>query len=332
MTLTQNFNIKGIGQYLPPTVIESSTIEEELNLEKGWINTHLGVNKRHKANGLTGTDMGVKALKEALKDANIAISDLDYLIGAAASFDHIIPNRSSLIKHRFEEAMDHQFPCIDINTVCTSFISAMHYAHMLLQSKELRYVAIVSSEVTSYGLNPNDKETYSLFGDGAVAVILERAEHENQIVHKTCNYSEHTLDTIIEGGGNAHHPKHTAYDAELFSFKMQGNNLLKKALVSLPAFLEELCKQAEEPLSEIDSIIPHQASKNGLKLLVHLNNGKTENIENNLAAQGNCLAASIPLALCSAIKSGRLSHGKSCMLIGTAAGLSIDGIIFKYYK
>jgi 3-oxoacyl-[acyl-carrier-protein] synthase-3 len=332
MTLKQPFSIKGIGHFLPPTILLSSKIEQELDLPHDWLGTHLGVTQRHRANGLTCTDMAKTALDEALADAQIDITQLDYLIGASATFDHVIPNRASLIKHRYTEAAEVDFPGIDINTVCTSFISAVHYAALLLQDERVKHIGIVSSEIASNGLNPADKETYGLFGDGAAAVILGKSEVGGVISYKLSHYASQAMDTVILGGGNAYHPKNYPYDAELYSFKMQGNSLLKNALKVLPPFLNDLCDLAELKMEDIDTIAPHQASKNGLRMLTHLNNGDTENVINNLSTQGNCIAASIPLALYSAIKEEKLSEGNTCLLLGTAAGLSVCGMILKYSK
>jgi len=332
MTQTQPFSIKGIGRFLPPTILSSKDIEQELSLASGWLSKHLGVTQRHRANGLTCTDMGKEALDEALADADVKITELDYLIGASATFDYVIPNRASLLKHQYTEAADVDFPCIDINTVCTSFISAMHYAAMLLQSDDIKYIAIVTSEIASNGINPSDKETYGLFGDGAAAVILGKSPSSGMLSYKLTNHANQAMDTVIRGGGNAFHPSSHPYDAALYSFNMQGNSLLKNVLQVLPLFLEDLCTKASIAMKDLDIIVPHQASKNGLRLLTHLNNGETKNIINNLANQGNCIAASIPLALYSAIKSGKLTEGQSCMIVGTAAGLSFCGMILKYSK
>lgn len=332
MTLRQSFSIKGVGHFLPPTVLLSSEIEQKIRLPADWIKTHLGVSQRHRANNLTCTDMGKEALDEALDDAQINITDLDYLIGASATFDHVIPNRTSLLKHRYAEAAEVDFPCVDINTVCTSFISAMHYAALLLQDDKTKYIGIVSSEIASNGLNSADKETYGLFGDGAAAVILGKSDSGGLLSYKLSNYAGQAMDTVIQGGGNAYHPKNHPYCEELYSFKMQGSSLLRNALKVLPPFLNDLCKAAALEMKDIDTIAPHQASKNGLRMLTHLNNGETNNIVNNLSTQGNCIAASIPLALYSAIKEDKLTNGKTILLLGTAAGLSVCGMLLKYSK
>jgi 3-oxoacyl-[acyl-carrier-protein] synthase-3 len=331
MNILRAFSIKGAGKYLPKTVIPSSEIESELSLPKGYIFKRIGVKSRHVAKEESNTFMAKQALNSALKDANISIKDIDCLIGASATFDYIIPNRSSLIKNAFEEALD--FPCIDINTVCTSFISALDYASLLLSSGDYQNIAIVSSESSSNGLNPNNSETYSLFGDGAAAVIISRTNQKSGLIqYKSKTYSEAAKYTIIEGGGNINHSKNTPYDPAMYSFKMQGKKLLKNVKTTLPKYLSQFFKSLTVSLQDVNLIVPHQASKLGIRMLIGLNKNNSTNIVDQLENHGNCIAASIPIALVSSIENKTLKEGDTCFLLGTAAGMTIGGLLFKYSK
>ncbi len=333
MNTQRAFRIRGVGKYLPKTIVSSGAIERELGLPEGYIYKMVGVKNRHKAVEESNTYMGEQALREALSDAKMNIADIDCLIGASATFDYVIPNRSSLIKNAFKEAHELDFPCIDINTVCASFISALDYASLLLLTEEYNNIAIVSSEKSIKGLNPKDEETYSLFGDGAAAVIVSRtAQNAGLIKYSSKSYSEGVKYTMIEGGGNLKHPKDFPYAPALYSFKMQGIKLLKNVKSILPKFFSDFFNRENNPMQDVDLIVPHQASKLGLKMLVALNGGKTDNIINQLENYGNCIAASVPMALVTSIKNNRLKEGDTCFLIGTAAGLTISGLLFKYTK
>lgn len=331
MNINRRFDLAGIGISLPQKCVLSEEVEKEIKLPRGWISRRLGVEKRYRVTTETNTSMGANALRVALLDASLKISDIDYLIGASATFDHVLPNRSALIKAEFAEAKDLDFPCLDINSVCTSFVSAMEFAsHLLISSKQMN-IAIVSSEVASKGLNPDDPKTYGLFGDAAAAVIVSSTEKDCGAIHflqKT--YSESVAQTIIEGGGNKFHPRDYPYDSQLHSFKMEGKSLLRSANKNIPYYFESFFANTDLTWDEIDCIIPHQASKNGLKILYHLDGIPQERIVNYLEEYGNCIAASIPLALYHAIKNGTLKRGDNCLIAGTAAGMSITGLLFKY--
>ncbi len=333
MNIQRAFRIKGVGKYLPKAIITSSQIEAKFGLPGGYIYENTGVESRHFAMEESNTFMGVQALRNALADAKLNIKDIDCLIGASATFDHIIPNRSCLIKNAFREAVDVDFPCIDINTVCTSFISALDYATMLIASGTYENIAIVSSEISNNGLNPDNLETYGLFGDGAAAVIISSTNKQSGLIqHVSKTYSKGTKYTIIEAGGNFNHTKNIPYDPTLYSFKMQGEKLLKAAMHTLPNFLAQFFQPHLGSMQDVNLIVPHQASKLGLKLLTRLNQGNSENIVDQLKDHGNCIAASIPMALVTSIKNNTLKEGDTCFLLGTAAGITISGLLFKYSK
>ena len=331
MNIQRTFQISGVGKYLPKKVVTSEEIEEEINLPMGWIYKNIGVRKRHRATNETNTEMGHLALTEALQDAGLSVGDLDCLIAGAATFDYIIPNRSSLIKQSFEAAEALNFPCIDLNTVCTSFITALDYATMLLATSDMEHIAIVSSEVSSKGLNPQNSETYGLFGDAAAAIIVSRTDKKSGLInYSSQTFSKEAKATIIKGGGNVNHPRDVAFDPELHTFSMDGKSLLREVSNSLPIYLSTFFEKASTSLSQVDLIIPHQASKLGMKMLMKLNSNKLDNVVNQLEHYGNCIAASIPLALVISIQENKLKKGDSCFLIGTAAGLTIGGLLFIY--
>ncbi len=331
MSIRRAFSIVGVGKYLPKRIVKSSEIERKLGLPKGFIHKNIGVESRHVAKDETNTFMGEQALRKALQDAKLQISDIDFLIGASATFDYIIPNRSCMIKSAFEEAEELGFPCIDMNAVCTSFISAMDYAAMLLETNEYKNIAIVSSEISSKGLNPSDAKTYGLFGDGAAAIILSKTDEETGLIkQESKTYVKAVKYTIIEGGGNMNHTRDVPYDPALYSFKMEGRKLLSHVKPHLTEYLSLFFQKSTGSMQEVDLIIPHQASKLGFKMLTMLNQGKEDNIVNELENHGNCIAASIPLALVSSIQNGRLKEGDSCFLVGTAAGVTISGMLFRY--
>lgn len=330
MTIKHKFKLSGVGKALPKKCVTSTDIEQKLHLPSGWVQKYLGVETRYRAIAETNTSLAVDALAAALQNAGLHYSDLDIIVAASATFDYILPNRSCLIKAAIPELTHTHIPCVDINTVCTSFITALNYAALQLQEKSCNHVAIISSEIASNGLDPANPETYSLFGDAAAAVIVSKT-HKNtgstSFLHRT--YSDGIMDTIIEGGGNINHPKNIAYAPRLFSFNMSGTKLLKKVSKYLPVFMNDLLLASNTTLQTIDVIIPHQASKSGLKILADYTTEK-QYVANEIATYGNCIAASIPLALANAVLAGKIKQGDLCLLIGTAAGLSIVGMTLVY--
>jgi len=162
MKVIRPFKIIGLGKFLPKNKVTNEELETKLKLPKGWIYKYTGVKTRHHVKEETVSTMGAEALQNALNDANIKLKDLDLLIGGGASFDYVLPNRSSSIVNQFATSKDCDFPCVDINATCVSFISALDYASYKLQDPEINTIAIVISEVASKGLNSNNAETQNV--------------------------------------------------------------------------------------------------------------------------------------------------------------------------
>jgi 3-oxoacyl-[acyl-carrier-protein] synthase-3 len=333
MNIPKAFSIKGAGNYLPETVIASSEIESELNFPEGYIFKQIGIKNRYSSKENSNTYMAKQALSNALKDAYISIKDVGHLIGASATSDYIIPNGASLSKNAFEEALDLDFPCIDINTVCTSSIDALDYASLILSSKDYQHSAIVCSESSLSGLNPNDSETYSLFGDGAAAVIISRTNQKCGLIqYKSKTNSEASEYTIIEGWRNISHTKISPYDPTMYSFKMQGKKLLKNVQTTLPKFLPPFFKPLTLSLQDVNLIVLYKESKLGNRMLIGLNKNNSANLVVQLENHGNYIAASQPIALVSSIESKTFKEGDTCFPLGAAARMTIGGLLFKFSK
>ncbi|MDG1237307.1 MAG: 3-oxoacyl-[acyl-carrier-protein] synthase III C-terminal domain-containing protein [Flavobacteriales bacterium] len=330
MNLKTPIKITGIGKYLPKKIL-SEDLEVNFNIPNGWADKNSGVQQRHWTEAESVGYMGAKAAQQALDYSNTNIKEIDLLISAGASFDHIIPNQASVIKSQIKDADEYNFPALDINTTCLSFLTAFQYAAQVLNEKTKK-ILIVSSEVSSKHLDENNWETLTLFGDAAVAVIVEfDASNESYLIkseHRT--YSKGVNLTKIEGGGIKKPFKFFPYDKELHSFQMKGKNLLKLANIELPKFMDDFFKNTDYEIQNLDKIIPHQASKLGLLLFKKMFSLNNDIVLETLHKYGNCIAASIPLTFVDAIENQIIKRGDICLLCGTSAGFAIGGLLIKY--
>ncbi|MFT7612635.1 MAG: 3-oxoacyl-[acyl-carrier-protein] synthase-3 [Parvicellaceae bacterium] len=329
MNTARKIKITGMGKYLPQ-LVNSAELEEKHGLPLGWSERYSGVKTRHHATSESNGSMGANALKQALADAKIQASDLDLIISASATYDYPLPSNSSIIKSEIEDTSS--VGTMDIDSTCLSFVSAFEMASKLLDGTQYKHIAIVSSEIASKGIDPNKWETLTLFGDGAASFILSYDEtSERGFVHggiKT--YSEGVHDTIIKGGGNKYFFKDHPYDAEMHSFHMNGKRLLRLAKKKIPGFMSWFFEGLNTTITDIDLVIPHQASKAGVGIFRNMYPFKDERFYGNLETHGNCISASIPMSLFDAISEGKLKRGQSCLICGTSAGFSIGAVLFTY--
>jgi 3-oxoacyl-[acyl-carrier-protein] synthase-3 len=332
MQYSSQIKLISSGVYLPKSVSSEELESRYSCFSKGFSEKFSGVKTRHQATFETNGFMGARAIEQALEKANLTLKDIDLLISAAATFDYPLPSQSSVIKSQLKDGEKQHFSTFDVNSTCLSFVSALEITGKMLDGNQYKNIIIVSSEIASKGLDSNNPETLSLFGDGAVAFVISYdPEGEAGIIKsKVSTYSEGVFHTIIKGGGNVLHVKDTLYDEKLFSFQMKGMKMLKLAKREMPDFMKDFLKDSGLTLNSFDVIVPHQASKTGIQLFKKLFDIKDNQIVENIETHGNCIAASIPFLLHETIEKNLLKRGQTCLLFGTSAGFSIGALAFKY--
>lgn len=332
LPVNRPFRIVGSGVHFPANAVTSEVLETKFNLPTGWSVSHSGVASRYHATSETIAQLGARALSEALATASLNIDDLGMLVCGSATYDCPLPNQASLIKSEFNEDCRKNIPCVDIKTTCLGFVTALDYASRVVDNNKFRYIAIVCSEIASKGLDPSNRETLTLFGDGAAAVIIAFDEHkESGAIHYDMQtYSEGVNFTVIRGGGTKFFFKDHPYDPQLHSFSMDGINLLRLTKRKLPAFIDDFFKELPLSIFGIDHIIPHQASKIGLRIFYEMYNIDECKRHGNLIDRGNCISASIPMVLNDVIKNGKVKRGETMFLCGTSAGFSLGGMLIKF--
>jgi 3-oxoacyl-[acyl-carrier-protein] synthase III len=324
--------ICGIGQYLPKRVLTNGDISREAGFPVGDIASRTGVETRHRASeelGESSAEMGAAAAREALDDAGIEPADLELVLFASPIQQQAIPDTAPLVQQALGIGTS-GIPCFSIHGTCLGFLYALDVAANYIASGRYRRILVVTSDISSVGLNPEDSETYPLFGDAATAVVLGHAEDGISRIEGShfATFGALAQLTRIRGGGTALPPSHPeAQDADS-TFSMQGIELLRNCMRHGPQFLEQLQKTTGIELEEFRLVVPHQPSHRGLKLFQRFFPGAV--LVNTLADRGNCVASSIPLGLYKAIREGILERGSRCLLIGTGAGLSFGAIALRY--
>lgn len=324
--------IVSMGKYLPDNIVKSETIEEKIGIEPGWALSRSGVRERRFATTENCSFMGARALENALEKAGMKYEDLDAIIGASGSFDHPIPYNACLIQKEMGKG-ESGTPCWDVDSTCLSFVTALDVVSYLIEAGKYKTVAIVTSEIASRSINYKERESATLLGDGAAAAIITKATEEEGsaiIASEMETYSKGAYHTAVMGGGNHIHPNDENSNPEDFTFTMKGRAVLEMAFEKLPGFMKKLMTSAKTPIKDLALFVPHQASKMGLETAKQAFGFTDKQFVSNLETHGNCIAASIPMALHDAIEEGRVQRGEKIALVGTAAGLSLGGVVLIY--
>jgi 3-oxoacyl-[acyl-carrier-protein] synthase-3 len=324
--------IAGLGCYLPERIVTSAELEQELGLTPGWIERTAGVRERRRATHETALDMAAAAGRRALSAAGMSPADLDLIIAASSAPHQAIPCTAALLQRELG-APDGASACFDVNATCLSFLAALQTAAHLVSAGANRAALVVSSEIAGRSLNPREPESAVLFGDAAAAAVVvptPAGEPSAVVGSNFATFSSGAELTTIRGGGTFRHPNDPATTPEDNMFHMSGTSIYKKAARLVGPFLEGFLARAGWEQSAIDVLVPHQASGHAVTLLTGRYGFRPAQVESNLAERGNCIAASIPLALAEAVEKGRVERGQRVLLLGTGAGLTIGavGLVF----
>jgi 3-oxoacyl-[acyl-carrier-protein] synthase III len=321
------FELVGYGHYVPKNTVENSHFEERFSLSSGTILRQLGVHKRHHVTSETTVDMAVFASHLAIQSAKLDTADIQTIIMASSAPQQAIPCTAVFVQSKLGIADGTCFS-FDINATCISFLVAFKSAMNMFMSGEHQNVLICSSEVSSISINPNDLETAPLFGDGAASVILSSKGTSTYCGSAFSTFSSGKDSSQFLGAGTLHHPNSSSTTLKHNQFSMDGRKLLKLALSELPEFFYSFLKTLGWSIDDVDLVIPHQASKHGLEILYRVLKINPSKVFSNLEHYGNCVAASIPLALCEALAANLIRPGSKVVLLGVAAGISMGAIAF----
>ena len=276
----------------------------------------------------TQLDLAEAAIQAALENANLSMKDIDCLVSASAVGVQPIPCTAALIHERVAKGLS--IPAMDINTTCTSFISALSTMSYLIEAGEYHRVLIVSSEVGSLGLNPKQKESYELFGDGAAAFIFQASDKDKGVIASLQRtWSEGAHDTEIRGGLTSYQPKEYSEETKTnFMFDMKGKKILLLSARVIPEMFQEFQEKSGISKDAVDYIIPHQASR-ALPLVMDKLGVSKDKYLNIVSEYGNMVSVAVPFGLAYALDHGYVKEGDTVFLMGTAAGMTVNMLALK---
>ena len=307
----RKIQFKGYGIELPKNTVEL----------KGQVRYRI-------SEGESQISLAVSACEKALKNANITINDIDCIVSASAVGIQPIPCTAALIHEKIAKGTS--IPALDINTTCTSFITALDTMSYLLEAGRYERVLIVSCDVASKALNPKQKESFQLFSDGAAAFVIEKTEKEIGVIdaiQKT--WSEGAHSTEIRGGLSNFHPKnYSEMTKEEYMFDMNGKTVLSLSISKIPELMKNFLKNNGMKVSDIDMTVPHQASV-AMPLVMQKLGIEKDKFLDEVKEFGNMVSASVPITLVHGLKNGRIKSGNTILLIGTAAGLTTNMMLIK---
>ncbi len=324
--------IRSIAKHHPQHRISSEEIDWRAGLKTGSTERSTGVRFRyHAAEDESVSQLAAAALRQSLAESQRTPADIDLLIFAGASFDYPVPHTAVLIKSLLtDDSAD--FPCLDLDATCLSFLHALDVAHLYLQSGRYQTVAVACAEIASRSIRPADHQEYGLFGDAAVAIILEASANTgySPSFSRFVNYPSGAKYAFLGIGGAVNRGMLASADDPGYYFRMEGKKLIRLTIRELDAFVQHLEEHTQCRLRDFERIITHQTSKFGNEYLIKQFGLDRDKVEETLTHYGNCVSASLALGLEQFHHQCRNAEHHRVLLLGAAAGVSIGAMVLEF--
>jgi 3-oxoacyl-[acyl-carrier-protein] synthase-3 len=319
--------ITGTGSYLPPRRLTNADLAAELasqgvETSDEWIVERTGIRARHfAAADVCVSDLALQAAKSALEASGRAASDIDLIIVATSTPDMVFPSSACILQHKLGIA---GCPAFDVQAVCSGFVYALTVADAMIKTGTAKCALVVGAEVFSRILDFKDRTTCVLFGDGAGAVILEASDTPGILATDLHADGKHVgilcVPGHVSGGQVTGSPMLT----------MDGQAVFKLAVGVLEDAARAVLAKAGKTEADIDWLIPHQANIRIMQSTAKKLKLPAEKLVVTVDQHGNTSAASIPLALDTAVRSGKVKPGDTLMLEGVGGGFTWGAVLLDF--
>jgi 3-oxoacyl-[acyl-carrier-protein] synthase-3 len=316
--------ITGTGSYLPPRRLTNADLVAELasqgvETSDHWIVERTGIRARHfAATGVYSSDLGLEASRNALAAAGVAAEDIDLIIVATSTPDMVFPSTAAILQHKLGIA---GCPVFDVQAVCSGFVYALTVADAMIQTGSASKALVVGAEVFSRILDFKDRTTCVLFGDGAGAVVLEASRTPGILASDLHADGKHVgilcVPGHVSGGQILGDPL----------LKMDGQAVFKLAVGVLEEAARAVLAKAGKTEADIDWLVPHQANIRIMRSTAKKLALPMSKVVVTVDQHGNTSAASIPMALDSAVRSGQIKKGDTVMLEGVGGGFTWGAVL-----
>ena len=304
--------IIGTGSYLPEKVLTNFDLEKLVDTSHDWIVSRSGIHERHiAADNELCSDLALQASLRAIEAAGISADDIDLLIVATTTPDQVFPSTACILQDKL--GIRNRGPAFDMQAVCGGFVYALNTADLYIRGGQAKTALVVGAETFSRILNWEDRTTSVLFGDGAGAVILQASETPGIIAAKLHADGRHRdmlkADPLVS---------------------MDGQAVFKFAVKVLSEVVEEVLEENQLSGSEINWLVPHQANIRIMEATAKKLGLGLDKVIVTVARHGNTSAASIPLALDTAVRDGRIQSGQNILLEAVGGGFTWGAVLIKW--
>ena len=321
--------ITALGIHVPPRVVTNADLEKIVDTSDEWIRTRTGIQQRHVVEPGTPTSViAAEAAREALRRRGIGAEELDLIIVATVTPDMLFPATACLVQDRIGARRAWGF---DVSAACSGFVYALTVGAQFIESGRLQKVLVIGADVMTSILDYKDRTTCVLFGDGAGAVLLEPRSDGTGIVdflHEVDGSGACYLQ--MPAGGSLRPASHETVEQGLHFIKQQGQHVFKFAVRKFADVSEQVLLRNDLTGTDVDLFVAHQANIRIIEAAQHRMGLPDSKVIKNIHQYGNTTAATIPLALATALDQKKLAPGATVLLAAVGAGFTVGSLLLRW--
>jgi 3-oxoacyl-[acyl-carrier-protein] synthase-3 len=314
--------IIGTGSHLPARVLTNAELEAQIETTSEWILERTGIRERHiAAEGELTSDLAQQAAEKAIEAAGIDAGEIDLIVVATTTPDRVFPGTACVLQAKL--GITNGCPGFDVQAVCSGFVYAVSVADQFIRSGQVRTALVVGAETLSRITDWSDRGNCMLWGDGAGAVVL-RASDEPGILATHLHADGRYQDLLFVDGGVSLKKEGACY------MRMSGNAVFKMAVNTLDAIVDETLQANGLNKTDIDWLVPHQANIRIIQATAKKLGMSMERVVVTVDRHGNTSAASIPLALDTAVREGKIKVGETVLMEAFGGGFTWGSVLVRF--
>ncbi|HEX5082656.1 MAG TPA: beta-ketoacyl-ACP synthase III [Blastocatellia bacterium] len=324
--------ITALGRHVPPRVVTNYDLSEMVETNNEWIVERTGIHERHWVEkGTPTSELAVKAADDLLKRRGIEAHEIELIIVATVTPDMFFPSTACLVQNKIRATRAWGF---DISAACSSFLYALTTGAQFIESGHHKKVLVVGADVMTSILNPEDRTTLILFGDGAGAVLLEPCA-DGEENYGILDYS-HEIDgsggehLYMPGGGSLHPSSHETVEKKMHYIHQNGQAVFKYAVRKMEEMSRSMLERNNLTGADIGAFIAHQANLRIIDATANKIGLDQNKVIKNIHKYGNTTAATIPLAIGDAIEAGKLKKGDLALFAAVGAGFTAGSVLARW--
>ncbi len=314
--------IIGTGSYLPTHILTNAELEKRIETTSEWIVERTGIRERHiAAEGELTSDLAQKAAESAIEAAGIDAGDIELIVVATTTSDRVFPSTACVLQAKL--GITNGCPALDVQAVCSGFVYAVSVADQFIRSGQVKTALVVGAETLSRITDWDDRSNCMLWGDGAGAVIL-RASEQPGIIATHLHADGRYQDLLFVDGGVSLKKEGACY------MRMSGNAVFKMAVNTLDAIVDETLAANGLQKTDIDWLVPHQANIRIIQATAKKLGMSMDRVVVTVDRHGNTSAASIPLALDTAVREGKIKPGERVLMEAFGGGFTWGSVLVQF--